>query len=123
MNAPQILLFFHDRAESDVVDLSHDGRPLQAVGEHVLAIHDRLRARQARENGLLGHVEQERVTARHGVEEDVQLEVLGERSCVRRELALEVEIIVLVHQEGFHRAMRLPSLSYVRPYFSAIAAA
>ncbi len=123
------------RLDGDLVELPHDGWLLEAVGKHLLAVDDRLGVGQAREDGLFGHVKQEPITARHGLQQGRKLQVLQQVRFVCRQRALQVEVLVLVHEEGLHPVTRpalplpLPfpmcrrSASEVSPYWLAIAAA
>jgi hypothetical protein len=53
-----------------------------------------------------GHVEQELVAVGHRPQESAQLQVAAQVGLVRRQVPLEIEIPVRVHQEGFHQANR-----------------
>ena len=112
-----------ERLAGQVVELARHVGVLQAVGQHPLAIDDRLRIAQAQEQCSPGHVEDQLVACRHRSQQGLELEVLRHRFGLRGQVGVEREISVGVHQERLHFATRLRSVSWVRPYFSAIAAA
>ena len=93
------------------VHLPDDGGAIQAIGKDVLAIEDRLRFIEARQDRLLRHFEQELVPGGHRVEQPAQLQVLRQRRCLRRQAPLKIEIPVPVHQISLHDAMRSFTLS------------
>jgi hypothetical protein len=98
-----------DCLHRDPIQLPDDRWLLQAVAEHLLAVADCLGVLQARQHGPLGHPVQEPVAARHGVKQRAELKVLGQRRLVRRQLPLQVDVLVGMHEQGLHRAMRLLS--------------
>jgi hypothetical protein len=109
MNTPQIFRSRLDCLHRDPIQLPDDRRLLQAVGEHLLAIADCLGVQQARQHGPLGHLVQELVPARHGVNQRAELQVLDQRRLVGRSFPLQVEVLDGMHEQGLHRAMRLLS--------------
>jgi hypothetical protein len=79
---PDLLLAF-DRLHGNGVHLPDDGGSFQAIGKDVLAIEDRLRFIEARQDGPLHYFEQELVPGGHRAEQRVQLQVLRQRRFVR----------------------------------------
>ena len=59
---------------------------------------------QQREHCFLGHVQQEWVALRHGLEQHLELEVLHKILRAGRRLLFEVEVAISVHQESLHDA-------------------
>jgi hypothetical protein len=104
---PPDLALALDRLHCDPIELSDDLRLLQAVGEHLLAVDDRLGILEAGEHGPLCHLVQEPVAARHDAKQCLQLQVAGQRPVVRRQVPLQVEALVGMHEEGLHWVMRL----------------
>jgi len=98
-DAPVILLLALEGLHRKAVEVPDHGGVFQAVPEHVLAVEDRLRVIvQGGQHGLPGHLQQEGVACRHGLEQRVQLQVLDEVLFVGRQSALQVEIAVPVHE-------------------------
>ncbi len=95
-----------DCLHGDVVHLPYDGGVLQGIAQDLLAVGDRPRVVEARQDGRSGDVEEELVAERHGREQRVELQVLRQIVCAGGELVLEVEVPVAVHEEGLHEPMR-----------------
>jgi len=70
--------------DRELVELPDGLGVLEAVREHLLAVHDRVGTGQAREDGPLGHLKQELVAGRHRVPERLELQVLGQHGVVSR---------------------------------------
>jgi hypothetical protein len=76
-----------ERFDRELIQLADDLGVRKAVREHVLPIDDGVRIGQARQDGPLGHLEQELVPGRHRVPQRPEFEVLREHRVVasRRE--------------------------------------
>src|SRR5437867_8869163 len=87
------LLFALDRGDGELVKAHGDRWVLEAVLQSVLPVQDRgqivIAPGQDRD---FRHLEQELVACRHGTEQRVQLQILGQRLLVPRQLALQVEV-------------------------------
>ena len=70
--------------DRELVELPDGLGLLEAVREYPLAVHDRAGIVEARQDGPLGHLEQELVPGRHRVPQRLEFEVLRQHVVVSR---------------------------------------
>ena len=108
------------RLHRETVKLADNVRIAQAVLKRGLPVFDHGDVvGGARQYRLLRHLKDERVLGRHGREQGVQLQVLGENGLICGRSVFEVKVAIPVHEKGFHDGNLSRSREYVRPYFSA----
>jgi hypothetical protein len=83
----------------------------EAVLEDLLAVANRVRICEAREEAPPRDLAQEFVTAGHRAEERAELEILAQRVGVGGQRLLEIEVALAVHEEDLHRGTRFASAS------------
>ena len=123
-SAQEHLLSYLDGVDGDVVHLLHDRLIGHAIGEHVLAVFDDDGVGDAERYDLVGHVVEELVAVGHHLVQGSQFQIVFDhvgqtRGCPR----LEADVAVGIEKSDFHRVILSASISRVRPYLSASAAA
>ena len=84
------------------VQLFHELRVGEAVGEGLLAVNDLARLDQRGKHSRLAYSQKELVAPGHGLEQRGKPEVLDQAVAFGRQLAVQLEILARVHEQDFH---------------------
>ncbi len=79
------------------VDIAHNFFVPYAVIEDLLTIENRSLIHEALKKRALRYVIEKTVACGHRLEEDIHIEILHERVCLRRKRRLRVEISIFIH--------------------------
>ncbi len=101
-----VLALLLDGGHRDGVQLTHDVRMGEAVGQDPLPVPDLAGVVQAAQERSVRSVAQVLVAGGHGVEQDAQAQVGEQVLRIRRQGRLEVQVAIRKRQADLHRASR-----------------